>query len=89
MLVEAIPQEQYSSIRQDFARLKTAFKIVDLLEQTITGQEKDEKIWESLKHSLSLLDQGAPTQMVYRLFSQSLFLTLGYRSEIMQKSYTQ
>ena len=89
VLVEAIPQEQYSSIRQDFARLKTAFKIVDLLEQTITGQEKDEKIWESLKYSLSLIDQGAPTQMVYRLFSQSLFLTLGYRSEIMQKSYTQ
>ena len=82
VLVEAIPLEQYSSIRQDFARLQTACKIVDLIEQTITGQEKDEKIWESLKHSLSLIDQGASTKVVYRLFSQHVFLTLGYRSEI-------
>ena len=88
VLVEAIPLEQYSSIRQDFERLKAAFKIIDLIEQTITGQEKDEKIWESLQRSLSLIEQGASTQMVYRLFSQSLFSTLGYHSEAMQKSQT-
>jgi len=82
MLVETVSLEQHFSIRQDFVRLKTAFKIANLLEQTIIGQEKDEKIWEFLRHSLSLVDQGAPAQMVYRLFSQSVSLTLGYRSEI-------
>jgi len=86
VLVEAVFLEQHISIRQDFARLKAALKIVNLLDETITGQEKDEKIWESLRHSLSLIDQGAPTQMVCRLFSQSIFSILGYRSEIMQKS---
>jgi len=83
VLVEAVPLEQHFSIRQDFARLKVAFKIADLLEQMIIGQEKDEKIWESLQHSLSRVDQGAPPQMVYRLFSDSVFMTLGYRSKIM------
>ena len=83
VLVEAILLERYSSIRQDFERLMSAFKIIDLIEQTITGQEKDEKIWESLQRSLLLIDQGASTQMVYRLFAQSLFSTLGYHSKVM------
>lgn len=86
VLVEAIPVKQYSFIRQDFARLKAAFEIADLIDRTITGQEKDEHIWELLQHTFSALHQEVSPETVSNSFPQSFFATLGYHSEITQKS---
>lgn len=68
----------YPGILRDFEKIKTAFKIIDLLSKTIPENEKHSKLFELLKDSFEFLNiSGNDNAITYIYFQTELMNHLG------------
>jgi len=92
-LTDAILLESFPGLRQNLARLSLAYKISQLADDLIKGQEADEKIWQQLEDVFGKLGSWQPKKLelaiVYYFFLWNLLSLLGYQLELFQCSLCQ
>ncbi len=90
-LTDAILIEKFENLRKDLKRIKIAYKISEFLDNLISGQEADEKIWRLLLETFNKLNTRAAAKgeermffeyKIYYYFAWNLLLILGYRPEL-------
>lgn len=81
LLVEAIPQKQYSASFKDISSLHVAFKIAGLVSEHMGEQEKDERVWDLLLQSFSELKESKTPERAYQLFAPEFMSLAGYGKE--------
>jgi len=72
-LTDAILIDSFPNLRKDLLRLKIAYQIVEVLDNLIRGEEKDEKIWELLNETLEKLKEKPPEIVYHYFFLESCF----------------
>jgi len=77
---DAVSKDQFLSMRKDLERMKVAYKIVDLIDELIVGEEKDEAIWNLILTTLKSLNAGYSTSNI-KNFQDNLLRLLGYEPE--------
>jgi DNA repair protein RecO (recombination protein O) len=84
-LTDAILITRFKDSRKNLLKLSISFKIVDLLDKLIKGEEKDEKVWLLLKETFEKLNElkdNLKIESVYYYFFWNLVYLLGYQPEL-------
>ena len=86
--------EKFENLRKDLKRLAIAYKISELLDSLIKGQESDEKIWKLLNETFNRLNhwkiensleiENWKLKIIYYYFLWNLLSILGYQPELYQ-----
>ena len=93
-LTDAILVEKFKNLRKDLKRLPIAYKISEILDNLVRGQEADEKIWHLLNETFNKLNNCqivklSSCQLLYYYFLWSLLSILGYKPELYNCSLCQ
>lgn len=84
-LTDVVLLDKLSYLRHNLEHLVLAYKIAEVFDKLITGQEKDEALWELLKGTFDKLNrpmsEPADRKILYRFFLQQLSVILGYGPE--------
>jgi len=75
---DAILLDEFLLTRESLEKTKIAYKIAELIDQAIVGEEGDEKIWNFLLKTLKKLNVGRATSHIIEDFQNSLIRLLGY-----------
>lgn len=75
---DAVLVDQFSSMRKDLEKIKIAYKIADLIDELIAGEEKDENIWNLILKIFKDLNVGRATSHIVKEFQDDLLKLLGY-----------
>lgn len=84
-LTDAISIENFSGIRKDLWKLKIAYQIVKVTDDLISGEEKDERIWQLLEEAMKKLSVSGG-EIIYYYFFWNLISLLGYHPELRKDS---
>lgn len=85
-LTDAVVIDKFKNIRSDLERLKIAYQVAETTDNLISGQEKDEKIWNLLNevfdklNNYTLLTTNYP--LIYHYFVWNLLSILGYQIDL-------
>lgn len=91
ILTDAVLIEKFPNLRLDLGRLAAAYKIAEAFGKLITGQEKDEKLWDLLEKTFYGLNSvaqplnGSAVQSLYEHFLWQFLCILGYSPEHVSK----
>ena len=55
-LTDTVVLEKFEEVRKNLEKLKTAFKISKVLDNSLRFEEKDKRIWDLIVETFSLLD---------------------------------
>jgi DNA repair protein RecO (recombination protein O) len=92
-LTDTILIENFSNLRKDLEKLALAYKISEVLEDLVKGQEPDLKIWDLLKKTFQRLNafnlKPKTCNLVYYYFLWNLLSILGYQPELYNCSLCQ
>lgn len=92
-LTEAFLIDRFRAIRKDFKKLKIAYKISEVLDNLVFGQEPDKKIWQLVFNTFQGLNNPqlpiAKYQLLYFYFLWKLLSFLGYKLELYHCSLCQ
>ena len=92
-LTDAILIDNFKNLRKSLARLTVAYKISEVFDNLIKGQEPDEKIWQLLNESFKILNNSRlphdKYRLVYYYFFWNLLSVLGYKPELYRCSSCQ
>jgi len=84
-LTDAILIDKFKNLRKSLKRLATAYKISEVLDAMLRGQESDEKIWGLLNETFEKLNSprmpNTEYQMLYYYFLWNFISILGYQQE--------
>ena len=87
-LTDAILINKFENLRKNSLKLRITYKISDILDNLIKGQESDEGIWELLNETLQRLDSlslvANRLSLTYYYFLWNFLSILGYQPEIYQ-----
>lgn len=75
---DAILIDQFLPMRKDLERIKIAYKIVNLIDELIVGEEKDENIWELILATFRDINVGDAISRIEKVFKDELLRLLGY-----------
>lgn len=85
-LTDAILIEKFENFKNNLNKLKVAYEVSEALDNLISGQEPDEKIWQLAKETLRKLNKleigNWKLEIVYYYFFWNLISLLGYQPEI-------
>jgi len=85
-LTDAISLDKFENLRKDLKKLAIAYKISEVLDNLVKGQEPDEKIWQLLEETLRRLDKleigNWKLEIIYYYFLWNLLSILGYQPEL-------
>lgn len=85
-LTDAILIENFLNLRKDLERLSIAYKVLEVLDNLIKGQEADEKIWNLLNEIFNKLNnlkiENCKLKIIYYYFLWNLLSILGYQPEV-------
>jgi len=89
-LTNAVLIESFSNIRKDLEKLSVSYKIFNVLDNLIKGQESDTKIWQLLNETFKTLNNwkmnpafsGRKLEILYYYFLWNFFSVLGYQPEL-------
>ncbi|MBI3631679.1 MAG: DNA repair protein RecO [Candidatus Staskawiczbacteria bacterium] len=85
-LTDTVAIEKFSNIMQNPGRLEISYKISEVLDNFIRGQEKDENIFILLSETFDKLNSPAPQifdiHLTYCYFLWSFLSLLGYHPEV-------
>jgi len=85
-LTDAILVEKFENLKNNLNKLKIAYKISQVLDNLVLGQEPDEKIWQLLKETFRKLNKleisTAKLELLYYYFFWNLVSLLGYQPEL-------
>ena len=88
-LVDAVLIDKFSNLRNDLERIVIVYKILEVFDELIKGQEKDEEIWDLLLQSLKSLNNGKNQKIVYYYFFWNFLSLLGYTPNLYRCSICQ
>ncbi len=92
-LTDAILINNFKNLRKDLIKLKIAFKISEVLDNLVKGQEPDEKIWQLLNETFEKLNSPHilynKYSILYYYFLWNLLSILGYQIELYSCSLCQ
>jgi DNA repair protein RecO (recombination protein O) len=92
-LTDAVLVEKFENIRKDLNKLKIVHQVSQVSDKLITGQEKDEKIWQLLIEVFQKLDNPKfkilNLQLVFYYFLWNLLSILGYRPSLYRCPFCQ
>lgn len=78
ILKDATLAEQFLAVRRDLDKAKIAYEIINLVDELIVGEEKDEGIWSLILDTFGKLDVGDSTFNIVADFQDNLLRLLGY-----------
>jgi len=78
ILKDAVLLDQFLSIRKDLKKTKYAWKVVEIIEQLIVGEEQDEDIWKLLLITFDNLNIKELDSKLIPNFRNNLLKLLGY-----------
>lgn len=85
-LTDAILIDKFKNLRKNFKKLAIAYKIAEVLDDLVKGQEPDEKIWRLLNETFEKLNKleirNAKLELIYYYFFWNFISSLGYQPEI-------
>ncbi len=85
-LTDVILINKFKNLRKDLKRLQITYRISEVLDSLIKGQEPDEKIWRLLNKTFQELNNNTLKPVVYNLiyyyFLWNLLSVLGYQPEL-------
>jgi DNA repair protein RecO (recombination protein O) len=88
ILKDAVLIDQFLNIKKDLEKIKIAKKIIDLIDEAIAGQEKDEDIWKLILGTfkdINVGNVGRATSYIVGKFQKKLIQLLGYDPEEMKQ----
>jgi len=87
-LTDAILIDKFENLRKNSLRLRIAYKISEILDGLIKGQEADENIWQLLNETFRKLSTpslaASHLSLTYYYFLWNFLSILGYQPEIYQ-----
>ncbi len=90
-LTDAILINNFKNLRKDLARLTIAYKISEIFDKLIRGQEPDEKLWQLLIETFKKLDdynlKPITYSLIYYYFLWNFLSLLGYQPELYRCSF--
>ena len=76
---DAVLIDQFLSVRNDLEKIKIAYKIVDIINELIAGEEKDEDVWNLILETFMAIERDKIyLNLVVSEFQSSLLKLLGY-----------
>jgi DNA repair protein RecO (recombination protein O) len=85
-LTDVLSIEKFKNLRKSIKKLSVAFRISEVLNELITGEEKDERIWNLILNTFQNLESFPSYSKIYNLiyyyFFWNLISILGHRPEI-------
>lgn len=85
--------ESFKNIKKDLGRLTIAYKIAEVLDDLVRGEEEDEEIWRLVVDSFKKLDNSSLFRdnyfLIYYLFIWNFFSILGFMPDIYHCSICQ
>jgi len=85
-LTDAVLIEKFENVRKDLGKLKITYKIADIFNGLVKGQEKDEILWNLLNEIFEKLNNLQFTisnlQLIYYYFLWNFLSLLGYTPEL-------
>ncbi len=85
-LTDAILIEKFENLKSNLNKLKIAYKISQVLDDLVSGQEPDERIWQLLNETFGKLNKleisNPKLELLYYYFFWNLVSLLGYQPEI-------
>lgn len=91
-LTDAIVIEKFKNIRRNLTRLGIAYQVADVLDNSVSGEQKDEHIWELTKEVFNKLNNWRVENslkignhklgILYYYFFWNLISFLGYQPEL-------
>ena len=81
ILVEAIPLNRNFTLAYSLSSFAFAMKIVNLVDQHMAEQEKDDKVWELLSQSFLNFKNDIAPEKTYQLFMPQFMALAGYGNE--------
>ena len=85
-LTDAISLDKFENLRKDLKKLAIAYKISEVLDNLVKGQEPDEKIWNLLNETFYKLNdyklKAERYKLIYYCFLWNLLSILGYKAEL-------
>ncbi|MCH7604511.1 DNA repair protein RecO [Patescibacteria group bacterium] len=83
ILTDAVIVERHGNIREDLIRLRIAYRVSELMDRIVHGQEADKNIWKLLREVFETLNQNGLSVTTYKLlpyyFLWNLLSHSGYR----------
>lgn len=84
-LTDTVLIENFSDIGKDLGKLKVAYQIAKITDSLISGEEKDERIWQLLEEAMKKLSLSGG-EIIYYYFFWNLISLLGYHPELRKDS---
>lgn len=88
-LIGARLLDKFPQIRQNLEALAITYKIAQIFDKLIKGQEKDENLWQLLEQTFKKLDRQGLSQesleQLYKHFLWQFLILLGYDPEMLIK----
>lgn len=83
-LTDAVILNKFDNVSQDLEKFKTAGKIVEILDNFIKGEERDQHLFDLLNDVFYKLNnfKAGKSEVVYYYFLWNAFSLLGYSSEV-------
>ncbi len=86
-LTDAILIEEFKNLKTDLRKLKITYEITKILDNLVSGQEKDENIWNLLIETFQRLNSSQLSiincqLLYYYVFLYNLFSFLGYQPQL-------
>ncbi|HUT96418.1 MAG TPA: DNA repair protein RecO [Candidatus Paceibacterota bacterium] len=90
ILKDAVLIDQFLNIKKDLEKIKIAQKLMDLIDEAIVGEERDENIWKLVLQIFKELNVGRTTSHITTSniiieFEKKLIKLLGYDPEEMKE----
>ena len=79
---DSILIKQFLSIKKDLNKLKIAYKITDLIDQLIVGEEEDRNIWKLILQVFKVISEKEKSSQIVKEFRNSLLKLLGDRKSV-------
>jgi len=82
ILKDAIIKDQFLNIKKDFKKIEIIEKILNIIDEAIVGQEKDEDIWQLILLTFKSIDKDKINlKTIIFDFQKNLIQLLGYSAE--------
>lgn len=85
ILKDAFILDQFSNIKKDLEKIKIAKELVDLIDEAIVGEERDEEIWKLILGTFKKINSENITNREVSDFKNRLIGLLGYNPDEMKE----
>ena len=85
ILKDAFIIDQFLNIKNDLEKIKIAKELVDLIDEALIGEDRDEEIWKLILGTFKKINSGNITNREVSDFKKRLIGLLGYNPDEMKE----